>query len=1488
MREWRLVVLLCTALLCEPVWSEDKWSRPDAVEKRVDDWIPITATCPSCQKNLESNTGSGSDEVGSLLNPPAVPSARSAFTFNPPQGHFKRAPAGEPYEITTPTPSSAQFFSQQQVPKIPQPVHFPTPFFGAQNPFQTRFPGLPNFQPIGQPQFTFLPQPQIQNLPKENKVTFPESPFAQQQNKGVQLVYVPIEALQRQKPRFQADRPVSQQTLDGKTQSSFENDKLRFQRPQQTIEPTKPRFPTPTQFEQETNRFAPPPSSFEQDTGRFPAPSQLFEQGKPSFPTQLKEQRPEFLPQNEQPVPQSYQFVEDVRNPPSNFFQFHENRFQKPSFEAEKQKESKPQVQQSFIPNFDESRQESAQNVVSNFDGNRPRPEPPQNFQETRPRQETPPPQFVSNFQKTIPRLESTTPPQFVQRFQETRPKQESSAPPQFVQNIQETRPRPEPSATPQFTQNIQETRPRQEPSASPQFIQNFQETRPRQEPSLPPQFVPNFEESKLGPQQQFIPNFEARPQQEIAEQSFVPNFETLRPNPEAPLNFLPNFQETRPKQESQEIFMQNFEEVKPKSKPKFQLPPSPIPPPQEQFSLPSSTEQIIRPPSTPYPPPHQPPLSVYMEKRLDNRVNEVLSILKDAKTIPVLDTIGDSSPKVFVGPSDLDAPRGYVKFELPYLSSLDITKIESMADRLPFFVAPLNFKPPFGYAKIPFPPPHIGSVVVSSKLPAVASSTEFIPFTLTSQLPTEVNSLQPSLQPSSTPQATERIQSTTTTQSTPKRNRQRKPIHRGSLSSFSSTTPANDITERQRDQFTTPAELQRLPESSPTANEQQFVESTPTPTRQKFSRKPVEQKPTFESTQPSIQQNQVQFDGPQQQQQQLDSPQQQPFDSPQLQQQFESPQQQFFADQQVPQTQQEYLNNFPQQTQQFFNSPQQPSQQSFFENQPQPTQQFNENPPQTVQEPSFNNPQPEVSNQELNQQQFISSSTEKQIFKNFQQVQPLSQFNAGNNILNLQQSSTEQVQSASNPPQTVSVEPQTLAPVDTQKLRQRLSYYDKLSMTSTQVPVESTSVQNAIETSEKPRERPKLRPRQRLTTTRRPITEAPTSEEISQQAVTEPSTQRYNPLKRRRLSTTTTSTTEQTETTRNPLRSRTTQSGRSDFVRPRSRRPTTTTTTTTTTSTEAPRVQQYEDVNDVRLSGNQDEQKKVDEAAAFWNDAVTIQQSHSYELDTTYTQPPSEGGRFSSAEPPAEEDFSKDKHGNEKKAHDPNSEKKGQGRRGHWVRVRVKKPQDGLDTAESQNSLGPLSANAIRELATKPTSEFGVPSSSSESTASEITTEPMPTTTASTTTTNATTTTTTTTTANPLPTTTVFDEESMTVVDDERKTETTVAAASVSSTTAKYPDDEQDEAFQRNLADMLAKFIGGGNNEPQQTTAAAAAAAVEEMTAETDMEPTVTPPAVTETPAVPVTSTTTKVSMETEICYKGRCIKSKKNKQITDLLPEP
>lgn len=128
--------------------------------------------------------------------------------------------------------------------------------------------------------------------------------------------------------------------------------------------------------------------------------------------------------------------------------------------------------------------------------------------------------------------------------------------------------------------------------------------------------------------------------------------------------------------------------------------------------------EQPNYPEATTTPSPNQPPLSVYMGSSSASKlvkVTDVLRILKDAKTIAVLDNVGPDSPRVFVGPSNLDPSYGYAKFDLPYLSSIDHNRVERKVDKLPFFVAPLSFDPPPGYSKIPFPAPHIGSVVVNT-----------------------------------------------------------------------------------------------------------------------------------------------------------------------------------------------------------------------------------------------------------------------------------------------------------------------------------------------------------------------------------------------------------------------------------------------------------------------------------------------------------------------------------------------------------------------------------------------------------------------------------------------------------------------------------------------------------------------------------------------------------------------------------------------------
>ncbi|CAG4966441.1 unnamed protein product [Colias eurytheme] len=127
-------------------------------------------------------------------------------------------------------------------------------------------------------------------------------------------------------------------------------------------------------------------------------------------------------------------------------------------------------------------------------------------------------------------------------------------------------------------------------------------------------------------------------------------------------------------------------------------------------------------PPTTPRPKklkPHQPPLAIFLSpesKESTVKVGDVLNSLKNADSVPVLDSVNPlNAPKVFIGPSNLIPPDNYVKFELPYLSNID--NVDKKLRQLPFFVAPLSYNTPQGFAKIPFPSPHVGSVVINSQI---------------------------------------------------------------------------------------------------------------------------------------------------------------------------------------------------------------------------------------------------------------------------------------------------------------------------------------------------------------------------------------------------------------------------------------------------------------------------------------------------------------------------------------------------------------------------------------------------------------------------------------------------------------------------------------------------------------------------------------------------------------------------------------------------
>lgn len=168
----------------------------------------------------------------------------------------------------------------------------------------------------------------------------------------------------------------------------------------------------------------------------------------------------------------------------------------------------------------------------------------------------------------------------------------------------------------------------------------------------------------------------------------------------------------------------------------------------QAKFSTISSP--FPQPTTTPKPKklkPHQPPLAIFMTQEAKNgdqvKVGDVLSSLKNAETIAVLDAVNpQTAPKVFIGPSNLSPPESFVKFELPYLSNIEHN--DKKLRSLPFFVAPLSYKTPQGFAKIPFPSPHVGSVIINAQIkdstPAIATpATDIIPNSYSSPQPRPV-----------------------------------------------------------------------------------------------------------------------------------------------------------------------------------------------------------------------------------------------------------------------------------------------------------------------------------------------------------------------------------------------------------------------------------------------------------------------------------------------------------------------------------------------------------------------------------------------------------------------------------------------------------------------------------------------------------------------------------------------------------------------------
>ncbi|XP_052897468.1 mucin-12 [Anopheles moucheti] len=149
-------------------------------------------------------------------------------------------------------------------------------------------------------------------------------------------------------------------------------------------------------------------------------------------------------------------------------------------------------------------------------------------------------------------------------------------------------------------------------------------------------------------------------------------------------------------------------------------------------------------------PKPNQPPLALFLYN--DGRqsklsTGDALGGLKNINEIAVLDAFGKNSPKVFIGPSGLAPSKSYSRFDLPYLSSVDLSsnRANRKIEDLPFFVAPLSYKTPSGYSKIALPPPHVGSIIVRQSSSSSGNSLEHNTFYTRPTVPSNVQYYTPS-----------------------------------------------------------------------------------------------------------------------------------------------------------------------------------------------------------------------------------------------------------------------------------------------------------------------------------------------------------------------------------------------------------------------------------------------------------------------------------------------------------------------------------------------------------------------------------------------------------------------------------------------------------------------------------------------------------------------------------------------------------------------
>lgn len=248
--------------------------------------------------------------------------------------------------------------------------------------------------------------------------------------------------------------------------------------------------------------------------------------------------------------------------------------------------------------------------------------------------------------------------------------------------------------------------------------------------------------------------------------------------------------------------------------------------------------------------------------------------------------------------------------------------------------------------------------------------------------------------------------------------------------------------------------------------------------------------------------------------------------------------------------------------------------------------------------------------------------------------------------------------------------------------------------------------------------------------------------------------------------------------------------------------------------------------------------------------------------------------------------------------------------RRGSWVRVRVRKPQEMFDTAESQN-IASLSDNAIPAVTkTSPSTIEWTPEPSTETTPTSSS-SPSPT----------------------EPSETINFEDALkdmlkdfiTNTEDEKEeeeviTEPTadtlpedknVSVAIEDTKSEKHTTEEEEKQLEDDIVPTELAESAKSENEDETIQQ-------DEVDSVKTMVPDLTPDAITQQPTTIIqsaenyettiepefttvvneqeyksppsrilgTSTTTEISLETEICYRGRCVKTKKVDSDSDLLP--